>query len=176
MQDGFLFPDTIAFNIAPGAEEIDTERLIKSAEIANIKGFIESLPLSYNTKIGSSGHGLSEGQKQRLLIARALIHQPQLLILDEPCPGLDLVAREKLLQGLEALSQTANAPTIIFVTHHLEEIMPSWAHVLLLKQGKCLAQGHKQEILSSELLSEAFEIPIQVATDGKRYRAFACFS
>ena len=118
---------------------------------------------------------LSQGEKQRLLIARALIHQPQLLILDEPCPGLDLVAREKLLQGLEALSRTPNAPTMIFVTHHLEEIMPSWTHVLLLKQGKCLAQGRKQEILSSELLSEAFETPIQITTDGGRYRASACF-
>ncbi len=64
MQDGFLFPDTIAGNIAPGSEEIDEERLIKAAETANIKGFIESLPLGYNTKIGANGHGLSEGQKQ----------------------------------------------------------------------------------------------------------------
>jgi iron complex transport system ATP-binding protein len=118
---------------------------------------------------------LSQGEKQRLLIARALIHQPQLLILDEPCAGLDLVAREKLLQGLDALSRTPTAPTMIFVTHHLEEIMPAWTHVFLLKEGKSVAQGRKQEVLSTELLSEAFEIPIRVTTDGRRYRASASF-
>jgi iron complex transport system ATP-binding protein len=140
----------------------------KAEELAGRFGCSHLLKMPYGV--------LSQGEKQRLLIARALIHQPQLLILDEPCPGLDLVAREKLLQGLEALSRTPNAPTMIFVTHHLEEIMPSWTHVLLLKQGKCLAQGLKQEILSPEPLSEAFEIPIQVATDGRRYWASACFS
>ena len=63
MQDGFLFPDTIAANISPGSDEIDEERLMNAVDIANIRGFIESLPLGYNTKIGANGHGLSEGQK-----------------------------------------------------------------------------------------------------------------
>jgi iron complex transport system ATP-binding protein len=140
----------------------------EAEELARSFGCGQLLELPYGV--------LSQGEKQRLLIARALIHQPQLLILDEPCAGLDLVAREKLLQALEALSRTSEAPTMIFVTHHLEEIMPSWDRVFLLKQGECLAQGRKQEILSSELLSEAFAIPIRVATDGGRYRASACSS
>jgi iron complex transport system ATP-binding protein len=140
----------------------------EAEELARSFGCGQLLELPYGV--------LSQGEKQRLLIARALIHQPQLLILDEPCAGLDLVAREKLLQALEALSRTSDAPTMIFVTHHLEEIMPSWDHVFLMKQGECLARGRKQEILSSELLSEAFAVPIQVANDGGRYRASACSS
>jgi iron complex transport system ATP-binding protein len=114
---------------------------------------------------------LSQGEKQRLLIARALIAQPQLLILDEACAGLDLVAREQLLRSLEELGCAAHAPTMIFVTHHLEEIMPVFNHVLVLKDGKCLAQGKKDAILTSRVLSAAFDIPIRVDSDGNRYWA-----
>lgn len=72
MQDGFIFSDSIAGNIAPGVEHIDKKRLRHAAEVANIHDFIEELPLAYNTKIGQEGHGLSQGQKQRILIARAV--------------------------------------------------------------------------------------------------------
>jgi iron complex transport system ATP-binding protein len=112
---------------------------------------------------------LSQGEKQRLLIARALIHQPQLLILDEPCAGLDLVAREQLLDTLEQLGRTSSGPTMILVTHHLQEIMPTFSHAFLLKAGRCLAQGTKAAILRSELLSQAFGIPISVNEEGNRY-------
>jgi iron complex transport system ATP-binding protein len=114
---------------------------------------------------------LSQGEKQRLLIARALIPQPQLLILDEACAGLDLVAREHLLRNLEELGRAPQAPTMIFVTHHLEEIMPIFNQVLVLKHGKCLAQGMKAEVLTSRVMSQAFDLPIRVATDEGRYRA-----
>jgi iron complex transport system ATP-binding protein len=114
---------------------------------------------------------LSQGEKQRALIARALIHRPELLILDEPCAGLDLVAREQLLQRLEELGRNNGGPTMIFVTHHLEEIMPVWSHVLLLKKGRCLAQGEKPRMLASDLLSETFDLPILLDTDGIRYWA-----
>jgi len=89
MQDGFLFPDSIASNIAPGLVEIDEDKMVKAAEIANIKGFIESLPLGYNTKIGANGHGLSEGQMQRLLIARVVYKDPEIIIFDEATNSLD---------------------------------------------------------------------------------------
>lgn len=78
MQEGFIFSDTIANNIAIGVDKVDKERLIYAVDVANIKEYISSLPLSYNTKIGSEGLGMSTGQKQRLLIARAVYKNPQL--------------------------------------------------------------------------------------------------
>lgn len=115
---------------------------------------------------------LSQGEKQRLLIARALIHDPELLILDEPCSGLDLVAREQLLGKLAELGSEGNGPTMILVTHHLEEIMPIFSRVLLLKNGRCLAQGSKDGILTPDLLGLAFEIPIRVDRNEDRYWAW----
>jgi iron complex transport system ATP-binding protein len=112
---------------------------------------------------------LSQGEKQRLLIARALIPRPQLLILDEPCAGLDLVAREQLLGSLEQLGRSPDAPAMILVTHHLEEIMPIWSHVLVLKEGRCLASGRKEDVLVSAVLSEAFDMAIQITSNGRRY-------
>lgn len=118
---------------------------------------------------------LSQGEKQRLLIARALIHRPQLLILDEPCAGLDLVAREQLLHTLDELGGMPDAPNLILVTHHLEEITPIFTHVLLLKEGRCLARGRKENILKADLLTEAFGIPLEVSGDGRRYWVRASF-
>jgi iron complex transport system ATP-binding protein len=117
---------------------------------------------------------LSQGEKQRLLIARALIHNPELLILDEPCAGLDLVAREQLLNILENLGSSPDSPTLIYVTHHLEEIVSAFNHAFLLKEGKTLAFGRKEEILSASLLSEAFGIPLEVTKNGDRY--WTCIS
>lgn len=114
---------------------------------------------------------LSQGEKQRLLIARALVHEPSLLILDEPCAGLDLVAREKLLRTLAGLGNAPNAPTMIFVTHHVQEIIPAFTHVFLLKEGQCLAKGRKEDVLRSDLLSRTFGIPIEVKAEGNRYVA-----
>lgn len=114
---------------------------------------------------------LSQGEKQRLLIARALVHRPRLLILDEPCSGLDMVSREKLLNTLADLGRAADSPTMIFVTHHLQEIIPAFSHVFLLKDGQCLAKGRKEEILNSDLLSQTFGIPIDVKAEGDRYMA-----
>lgn len=81
MQEGFIFGDTIANNIAPDGSMIDKERLLYAVEMANIREFIESLPLKYNTKIGNTGQGLSQGQKQRILIARAIYRNPDYLFL-----------------------------------------------------------------------------------------------
>ncbi|MDR3555518.1 MAG: ABC transporter ATP-binding protein [Syntrophobacteraceae bacterium] len=111
---------------------------------------------------------LSQGEKQRLLIARALIHKPGLLILDEPCGGLDLVSREQLLSTLESLGREPGGPSMILVTHYLEEIMPAFGHVFLLKSGRCAAKGEKKAILRPDLLTELFGIPIESGGENGR--------
>lgn len=112
---------------------------------------------------------LSQGEKQRLLIARALIHNPRLLILDEPCSGLDLVSREQLLKTLENLGRSKGGPTMVMVTHHLEEIVPAFSHALLLKSGRIAGLGPKERVLESGLLSSLFGIRIEAEERGGRY-------
>ncbi len=112
---------------------------------------------------------LSQGEKQRLLIARALIHKPGLLILDEPCGGLDLVSREQLLSTLEGLGRGPDGPSMILVTHYLEEIMPAFNHVFLMKSGRCAAKGEKKAILRPDLLTDLFGIPIDAGRENGRF-------
>jgi iron complex transport system ATP-binding protein len=112
---------------------------------------------------------LSQGERQRVLIGRALMARPQLLILDEPCAGLDPVAREHFLQFLERLAQSKGAPTLVLVTHHVEEIMPAFSHVLILKDGKVLAAGPKAKILTSGTLARAFHAPVRLRRQRGRY-------
>jgi iron complex transport system ATP-binding protein len=100
---------------------------------------------------------LSQGERQRVLIGRALMAKPRLLILDEPCAGLDPAAREHLLQFLQRIGHRADAPTLVLVTHHVEEIMPVFSHLLILKNGRTLATGTKTGALNEKLLSQAFE-------------------
>jgi len=113
---------------------------------------------------------LSQGERQRVLIGRALIANPPLLILDEPCAGLDPVAREHFLQFLEKLGRRKDAPTLVLVTHHVEEITPVFSHVLLLKDGRVLARGKKSDMLTSKSLSSAFGAAISLQSDCGRYR------
>lgn len=110
---------------------------------------------------------LSQGERQRVLIARALMAQPKLLILDEPCTGLDLIAREELLQFIEQLAADPNGPTLLFVTHHVEEVLPCFSHTLLLKEGEVYAQGMTNDILNESTLSAFFDrlITVQVEKD-----------
>src|SRR5687767_12239895 len=105
---------------------------------------------------------LSQGERQRVLIARALMAEPRLLILDEPCAGLDPVARERFLQWLDELPATARAPSLVFVTHHVEEIMPGFTHALLLRAGKVSAQGRKERVLTTRNLTETFGAPVKL--------------
>jgi len=112
---------------------------------------------------------LSQGERQRVLIGRALMTKPELLILDEPCAGLDPVAREQFLQFIERLSHDAGAPCLVLVTHHVEEIMPGFSHVLILKSGRVLAAGPKDRVMSAAHLSEAFGAPIRLAESEGRY-------
>ncbi|GHC01134.1 ABC transporter ATP-binding protein [Cerasicoccus arenae] len=112
---------------------------------------------------------LSQGERQRVFIARALMTRPVLLILDEPCAGLDPVMREMFLKGVAELAQQPNAPTLILVTHHVEEILPVFSHTLILRGGETLAQGPTENILRSDLLSEAFGAPLTVTQTGDRW-------
>src|ERR1700733_16249628 len=99
---------------------------------------------------------LSQGERQRVLIGRALMASPRVLILDEPCAGLDPAAREHFLQFMQRLGRRRNAPTLVLVTHHVEEIMPVFSHLLILKNGKVIATGEKSSVLKTKLLSTAF--------------------
>jgi iron complex transport system ATP-binding protein len=112
---------------------------------------------------------LSQGERQRVLIGRALMTKPELLILDEPCAGLDPVAREQFLQFLERLAHDAGAPCLVLVTHHVEEIMPGFSHVLILKGGCVLASGAKDLVMSADMLSQAFGATLHLAQSQGRY-------
>jgi iron complex transport system ATP-binding protein len=112
---------------------------------------------------------LSQGERQRVLIARALMTKPRLLILDEPCAGLDPAAREHFLQFLERLGRQRRAPALVLVTHHVEEIMPVISHALILKSGRVLAFGKKSIALTTRHLSAAFGTPVKLRTKSGRY-------
>jgi iron complex transport system ATP-binding protein len=112
---------------------------------------------------------LSQGERQRVLIGRALMAKPRLLILDEPCAGLDPVAREHFLAFLERLGRTRGAPALVFVTHHVEEIVPVFTHALLLRAGRVLASGEKGATLTAARLSATFDAALRVTASGGRY-------
>jgi iron complex transport system ATP-binding protein len=112
---------------------------------------------------------LSQGEQQRVLIARALMPKPALLILDEPCVGLDPNARENVLETVQRLSLQRDEPTLILVTHHTEEIIPAFSNVLVLRSGRVLAQGSKQEVLTEAIMSEAFGRPLEISEKNGRF-------
>jgi iron complex transport system ATP-binding protein len=119
---------------------------------------------------------LSQGERQRVLIARALMARPRLLILDEPCAGLDPVARETFLRFLERLARrrrSATGPALVLVTHHVEEIMPAFTHALVLRAGRVLATGMRREVLTSAHLTVAFGAKLTLRRAGDRL-ALAC--
>ncbi len=114
---------------------------------------------------------LSQGERQRVLIARALMARPRLLILDEPCAGLDPAAREEFLRFIDTLARRGRGPALIFVTHHVEEIMPALTHALVLRGGAVFASGPKARVITSRTLRGAFGARVSVARRGGRFRA-----
>lgn len=114
---------------------------------------------------------LSEGEKRRVLIARALMADPELLLLDEPGTGLDLGARERLVDSLSALAGDRGPVTIVLVTHHVEEIPPGFEQVLMLADGRVAASGKVDEVLTSEALSAAYGMDLEIDRHEGRYRA-----
>lgn len=108
---------------------------------------------------------LSQGERQRVLIGRALLAAPPLLILDEPCAGLDPVARERFVQFLDRLGRRRSGPSLVLVTHHVEEIAPVFTHALLLRAGKVLSAGEKTRVLTTPMLTETFGAPLRLHQD-----------
>jgi iron complex transport system ATP-binding protein len=114
---------------------------------------------------------LSEGERKRVQIARALMCDPELLILDEPAAGLDVGGREDLVSRLAQLAGDENSPSLVLVTHHVEEIPPNFTHALLLKSGQVSARGAVSEVVTSSLMSEAFGIALDVEYGDQRWHA-----
>jgi iron complex transport system ATP-binding protein len=112
---------------------------------------------------------LSDGEKVRVLIARSLMPSPKLLVLDEPCAGLDIAGREMLLKVLSDIGASHPDMSILFVTHHVEEIIPEFTKILILKKGHVFRRGSTGEILSGEVLSEALGIPLELGKENNRY-------
>lgn len=143
MQDGFIFSDTIARNIAPGLAKIDRDRLIRAAEVANIREFIESLPIGYTTKIGSEGHGLSQGQKQRILIARAVYKNPDYLFFDEATSALD-AKNERVI--MENLNEFYKGKTVVVIAHRLSTVKNA-DQILVLERGAIVGRGSHEDLV-----------------------------
>ena len=142
MQDGYLFSDSIARNIALSDEEIDKEKLYYAARMANVHKIAEELPLGFNTKIGMEGLGLSQGQKQRILIARALYKNPSYLFFDEATNALDANNEREIIENLY---QFFEGRTVIVVAHRLSTVRNA-EQIVVLEGGKIVEQGTHQEL------------------------------
>ena len=142
MQDGFIFSDTIANNIAVGAEQIDIERLRHAVTVANIRDFIDSLPLGYNTKIGMEGNGISQGQKQRLQIARAVYKNPEFLFFDEATNALDANNEKEIM---EHLNEFYRGKTVVVVAHRLSTVRNA-DKIVVLDKGRIAEEGTHREL------------------------------
>lgn len=146
MQDGYIFNDTIAENIAVGEDYINKDKLRKSVEIANVKDFIEELPLSYNTKIGNEGIGISGGQKQRLFIARAVYKSPEYIFFDEATSALDANNERIIIKNLE---QFFNGKTAIVIAHRLSTVKHA-DKIIVLDKGKVVEEGTHLELVEKK--------------------------
>jgi ATP-binding cassette subfamily B protein len=142
LQDGFIFNDTIAKNIAVGFEEIDDDRLLQSCRVANILSFIESLPNGFNTLLGGGGIGISQGQKQRLLIARAIYKQPEYLFFDEATNALDANNEKEIV---EHLNEFFKGRTVVVVAHRLSTVKNA-DKIVVLHKGKIAEEGTHKEL------------------------------
>lgn len=144
MQDGVIFSESIARNIAVDDGEIDKERLVKAAEIANIHDYIMSLPLKYNTKIGRDGVGLSQGQKQRILIARAVYKNPQFIFLDEATNALDAKNERAIVENL---NEFYKGRTVVVVAHRLSTVKNA-DQIVVLDAGKVVEVGDHNTLIA----------------------------
>jgi ATP-binding cassette subfamily B protein len=143
MQESFIFSDTIANNIALGTDKVDAERLYHASVMANADEFISELPLGYNTRIGQEGIGVSQGQRQRLLIARAIYKNPEFIFFDEATNALD-TSNERLIMG--NLQEFYMGKTVVIVAHRLSTVVKA-DQIVVLKQGKIIEQGTHKELI-----------------------------
>lgn len=152
MQDGFIFSETIAQNIAVGDENIDLEKLRHAVTVANIRDFIDSLPLGYNTKIGMEGNGISQGQRQRILIARAVYKNPEYIFLDEATNALDANNEKEIMKHL---NEFYKGKTVVVVAHRLSTVRDA-DNIIVLDNGEIAEQGTHQYLTS--LKSKYYEL------------------
>ncbi len=145
LQDSFIFSDTVANNIAFGKEEIDISKLNKALEIANIKEFVDTLPLGYDARIGSEGHGISQGQKQRLLIARAIYKEPSFIFLDEATNSLDAKNEKIIVNNLTTFFEKR---TVIIVAHRLSTITNA-DQIILVDKGEIREAGSHEALIAA---------------------------
>ena len=152
MQDGFIFSDSITNNIAVSSEIPDKKKILNAVKVANIQDFIESLPLGYNTKIGQNGVGLSQGQKQRILIARAVYKNPEFLFFDEATNALDANNERVIMENLE---QFFKGRTVVVVAHRLSTVKNA-DQIVVLEKGKIVEKGTHAEL--SKMKGAYFEL------------------
>lgn len=146
MQDGYIFSDTIVYNITAGEDQLDYSRLLQAVEVANIRDFIESLPLKYDTKIGMEGISISQGQRQRLLIARVVYKNPQILFFDEATNSLD-ANNEKII--LNNLKEFYYGKTVVVVAHRLSTVRNA-DKIVVLDKGRIVEEGTHKELIAKK--------------------------
>ena len=146
MQVGFIFSDTIAHNIAISDENMDRERLLHAVTVASIRDFIDSLPLGYNTKIGMEGSGISQGQRQRILIARAVYKNPAFIFLDEATNALDANNEQQIMAHLRRFYE---GRTVVVVAHRLSTVRDA-DNIVVLDKGKVAEQGTHEELTTKK--------------------------
>lgn len=146
MQEGYIFNDTIAHNIAIGQDIIDKERLLYATDVANIKSFVEEYPLGFNTKIGQEGIGMSTGQKQRLLIARAVYKNPEMLFFDEATSALDANNEKEIMEKLNIFFKEK---TVVVIAHRLSTVMNA-DQIVVLEKGKIIEVGNHEELVAKK--------------------------
>lgn len=142
MQDGFIFSDSIAKNVALGEEIIDKERLLHALDVANMRNFVETLPQAYDTRIGASGLGLSQGQKQRLLIARAIYKDPDYLFFDEATTALDAYGEMVVMENLREVFYNK---TVVIIAHRLSTVRDA-DHIIVMEDGEVAEQGQHDDL------------------------------
>lgn len=173
-----LVTSTLTFYLEPGEPVVDAVVSGREAMINLVGSVDEDLRTEARSLLERIGCGyladsrwgvLSQGERQKILICRALMARFRVLILDEPCAGLDPVARERFLGWLGDLAHAPGAPSMVLVTHHVEEILPCFGKVLLLKDGAVLQSGDKARTLCSTVLSEAYGAEVALSERGGRY-------
>jgi iron complex transport system ATP-binding protein len=144
---------------------------VRAADVSRATSLLEEMGCA--EQVGKTLHELSQGERQKVAIARALIARPRLLILDEPCEGLDIASRESFLDGIEPLLSRRGGPSFIEVTHRTEDIPPGFTHALLLRKGRVVGSGEIRKTLTSKKLTRCLGTEVELKSWGGRYYMIA---